>query len=206
MILLSGNDMARLGCGECSGCSACCEGMGQSILLAPYDIFQLQAGTGQTFAGLMQEKIELCVENGIILPALKMQPGTDACGFLSREGRCSIHPHRPGLCRLFPLGRHYDETGLHYFLLEDACQIQNRIKTKIKKWLEIPALPKYESFLVEWHDLRKEIQEQIINRENDSFTHKVNVGFLELFYKKPYDVSEDFYVQFEERKKLFKIS
>lgn len=51
MILLSGNDMARLGCGECSGCSACCEGMGQSILLDPYDIFQLQAGTGQSYAG-----------------------------------------------------------------------------------------------------------------------------------------------------------
>lgn len=202
MVLLNGNDMARLSCGECRGCSSCCEGMGQSILLDPYDIFQLQTVTGHDFAGLMRETIELCVENGIILPALKMQPETDACGFLNREGRCSIHSHRPGLCRLFPLGRKYDETGLHYFLLEDACQIQNRTKMKIKKWLEIPALSKYERFLVMWHDLRKELQEQIAERQDDSFAQKVNVEFLEVFYKKPFDTARDFYEQFEERREL----
>jgi Fe-S-cluster containining protein len=200
MILLSSNDMTKLGCGECSGCSSCCRGMGQSILLDPYDIFQLQIATGQSFAGLMQEKIELCVESGIILPALRMQSETDACGFLNHEGRCRIHPYRPGLCRLFPLGRSYDEKGLHYFLLEDACRIQNRTKIKIKKWLEVPALSQYEKFLAAWHDLRKEVQEQIIKRQSDNFTQKVNVQMLELFFQKSYDTEEDFYQQFEERK------
>ena len=33
MILYSSNDMAKLGCNECSGCSECCRGMGQSIVL-----------------------------------------------------------------------------------------------------------------------------------------------------------------------------
>lgn len=200
MTLLSSNDMAKLGCGECSGCSSCCRGMGQSILLDPYDIFQLQTATGQNFAGLMQEQIELCVENGIILPALKMQSATDACGFLDREGRCRIHRHRPGLCRLFPLGRHYDDRGLHYFVLEDACRIQNRTKVKIRKWLDIPALSQYEKFLVTWHDLRKELQKQIMERQSDSYTQKVNVRFLELFFQRPYDTEVDFYQQFAKRK------
>ena len=200
MILLSSNDMAKLGCGECGGCSSCCRGMGQSILLDPYDIFQLQTATGQNFAGLMQEQTELCVENGIILPALKMHSETDACGFLDREGRCRIHRHRPGLCRLFPLGRHYDDKGLRYFLLEDACRIQNRTKVKIRKWLDIPALSQYEKFLITWHDLRKELQEQIRIRQSDSHTQKTNVRFLELFFQKPYDPEADFYQQFEERK------
>ena len=200
MTLLSSNDMAKLGCGECSGCSSCCRGMGQSILLDPYDIFQLQTATGQNFAGLMQKQIELCVENGIILPALKMQSATDACGFLDREGRCRIHRHRPGLCRLFPLGRHYDDRGLHYFVLEDACRIQNRTKVKIRKWLDIPALSQYEKFLVTWHDLRKELQKQIMERQSDSYTQKVNVRFLELFFQRPYDTEADFYQQFAERK------
>lgn len=200
MTLLSSNDMAKLGCGECSGCSSCCRGMGQSILLDPYDIFQLQTATGQNFAGLMQEKIELCVEKGIILPALKMQSATDACGFLDREGRCRIHQYRPGLCRLFPLGRHYDDKGLHYFVLEDACRIQNRTKVKIRKWLDIPALSQYEKFLVTWHDLRKELQKQIMERQSDSYTQKVNVRFLELYFQRPYDTEADFYQQFAERK------
>ena len=116
MQLLSANDMAKLGCGECDGCSACCRGMGQSILVDPYDIFQLQKVTGQNFAGLMQEKLALGVENGLILPSLRMQPETDACGFLDVRGRCSIHSHRPGLCRLFPLGRLYEEGTFSYFL------------------------------------------------------------------------------------------
>lgn len=199
MQLLSANDLVKLGCGDCDGCSACCRGMGQSILLDPYDIFELKKATGLNFNGLMQEKIELCVEDGLILPAIKMQPGIDACGFLNEAGRCMIHPHRPGLCRLFPLGRKYDEKGLHYFLLEDACQIRNRTKIKIKKWLEIPTLSQYERFLIAWHDLRRNLQEQIAGEESEERIQFVNMKFLELFYQKPYDGKTDFYEQFEER-------
>lgn len=202
MILYNANDMAKLGCNECSGCSSCCRGMGQSILLDPYDIFMLQKATGQTFAQLMQDMIELHVEDGLILPSVRMQDDTDACGFLNREGRCSIHAYRPGLCRLFPLGRNYDEKGLQYFLLEDACQVQNRTKVKIKKWLETGALSKYEEFLIAWHDLRKEVQTQIMERQEDGFTQKVNVRLLETFYQNPYDTGDDFYAQFEERRKV----
>ncbi len=199
LILYSGNDMARLGCNECAGCSECCRGMGQSIVLDPYDIFQLQKVTGANFAQLIEEKVELHVEDGLILPALKMQSDSDACGFLNQSGRCSIHDYRPGLCRLFPLGRNYDEKGLRYFLLEDACQIQNRTKVKIKKWLGINALPQYEKFLVAWHDLRKDIQAQIMEQKSDAYMQNVNVKMLEIFYKRPYDTEENFYVQFEER-------
>lgn len=203
MILYNSNDLVKLGCNECSGCSECCRGMGQSIVLDPYDIFQLQKVTGANFAQLMQEKIELHVEDGLILPSLKMQSGTDSCGFLNQDGRCSIHDYRPGLCRLFPLGRNYDENGLRYFLLEDACRIQNRTKVKIKKWLGVGVLSQYEKFLVAWHDLRKEIQVQIMERQSDTYTQGVNVKMLNIFYKKPYDIKQDFYVQFEERMGAF---
>ena len=201
MILYSNNEMARLGCSECSGCSSCCREMGQSIILDPYDIYQLQTATGQTFAQLIQDMIELHVEDGLILPSVRMQDGTDACGFLNRDGRCSIHAHRPGLCRLFPLGRNYDDGGLRYFLLEDACRIQNRTKVKIKKWLGIDSLSKYEEFLIIWHDLRKKVRSQIMERQSDDYTQEINVKLLETFYRKPYDIERDFYTQFKERNK-----
>lgn len=199
MILYNNNDMAKLGCNECSGCSECCRGMGQSIVLDPYDIFQLQKATGTNFAQLMQEMIELHVEDGLILPSLKMQSGSDACGFLDQNGRCGIHDCRPGLCRLFPLGRNYNDKGMKYFLLEDACQVQNRTKVKIKKWLAVDALSKYEKFLLVWHDLRKGIQEEIAQRQSDAYAQEINVRMLQIFYQKPYDTECDFYVQFEER-------
>ena len=31
--------------------------------------------------------------------------------FLNEQGRCSIHDSRPGFCRLFPLGRFYENGG-----------------------------------------------------------------------------------------------
>ena len=160
MILYDGNDMAKIGCHDCEGCSSCCRGMGQSILLDPGDLFWLQQATGQSFAQLMQEKIELYVEDGLILPAVKMQEDTDCCGFLTAEGRCGIHAFRPGLCRLFPLGRNYDENGLRYFVLEDACTVRNRTKVKIRKWLGVAEPARYEAFLTTWHDLRRNLPDR----------------------------------------------
>ena len=56
MILYSNNDMVKLGCNDCKGCFSCCCGMGQSILLDPYDIYQLQTVTRENFAGLSEAK------------------------------------------------------------------------------------------------------------------------------------------------------
>lgn len=36
--LYTKNDMVKAGCNDCKGCSACCHGMGESIVLDPYDI------------------------------------------------------------------------------------------------------------------------------------------------------------------------
>ena len=80
------------------------------------------------FETLLAGKIELNVVDGIILPNLKMAGAEDGCGFLTEEGRCGIHPFRPGICRLFPLGRYYEENGFRYFLQVHECQKENRRK------------------------------------------------------------------------------
>ena len=115
------NDMVKAGCNDCAGCSLCCEGMGNSIILDPYDIYSLEKGLGVTFENLMtDEKMELNVVDGVIQPNLKMQR-QDSCGFLNAQGRCSIHDFRPGFCRMFPLGRIYEENSFRYFLQIHEC-------------------------------------------------------------------------------------
>ena len=47
------NDMVRLGCDDCSGCSDCCRGMGSSILFDPYDAYRLMKGLGCSFDALL---------------------------------------------------------------------------------------------------------------------------------------------------------
>ena len=109
------NDMVKLGCNDCMGCHSCCEGMEDTIVLDPYDIYRLTKNLDLDFTRLMQGRIALHVEEGLILPHLAMDEETGACSFLNEEGRCSIHAHRPGICRLFPLGRIYEDGGFSYF-------------------------------------------------------------------------------------------
>ena len=52
--LYTSNDMVKADCYECQGCSACCRGMGKSIILDPIDLFHLKQATGKDFAGLLK--------------------------------------------------------------------------------------------------------------------------------------------------------
>ena len=94
--LYTSNDMVKADCYDCQGCSACCRGMGKSIILDPIDLFHLKQATGKDFAGLLNQEIELNVVDGMILPNLKMDAKTDACPFLDENGRCRIHTFRTG--------------------------------------------------------------------------------------------------------------
>ena len=147
--LYSSGDMVKADCHDCKGCSDCCRGMGSSIILDPMDVWRFHRGIKKHFSALLEENyIELGVVDGIILPNLKMDAGRDACPFLDNAGRCSVHRHRPGLCRLFPLGRYYEESGFKYFIQIHECPKKDRGKVKIKKWLGIPNLKAYESSIM----------------------------------------------------------
>lgn len=218
--LYTARDMAKIGCDDCKGCSYCCQEMGESVVLTPLDICELTLHLGKSFDELMEDKIELYMTDGMVMPNLKMTGETKAygskavCGFLNEEGRCSIHSFRPGLCRLFPLGRNYEikqvETedgikeikGFQYFIVKDSCPNLNGTKVKIEKWLGIPNLKKNEEFITEWHYFCKDFQEEmqrLLRAGEDERVKKINVAMLELFYRKPYEKGRSFYEQFEER-------
>lgn len=203
--LYQANDMVKAGCNDCAGCSLCCHGMGNSIILDPYDIYHLEKGLNVRFEELMKDKIELNVVDGIIQPNLKMQEGRDSCAFLNKEGRCSVHTFRPGFCRMFPLGRIYQENDFRYFLQIHECPYPNKTKVKLKKWLEIPELSQYENYIRQWHFFLKDVQKIIKETENDAVIKNLNMFLLKQFYVKPYEYAEesagDFYRQFEERLK-----
>ena len=114
--LYTANDMVKADCQDCKGCSACCHGMGESIVLNPLDVHRLKVGLGKSFEQLLENCLELNVCDGLILPNLKMSGPDEACTFLNSEGRCTIHSFRPGICRIFPLGRFYEGDSFKYFL------------------------------------------------------------------------------------------
>ena len=204
--LYTANDLVKADCNDCQGCSACCQKMGESIILDPLDIYRLTFGLNQRFEQLLADKIELNVVDGVIFPNLKMTGKEEQCAFLNSEGRCSIHSIRPGICRLFPLGRYYDGKSFQYFLQIHECKKENRTKVKIKKWIDTPDLKKNEKYISDWHYFLTDVQKILIKLQNDEKAKKINVLLLQTFFLEPYHQEEDFYTQFYERLEKLKIS
>lgn len=194
--LYTANDMVKADCRGCEGCSDCCRGMGSSIVLDPMDIWRLCTGLQKNFAELMEKHIELNVVDGMILPNLKMNQ-EEVCSFLDENGRCSIHASRPGICRMFPLGRYYEEKDFKYFLQIHECSKKDRGKMKVHKCLDTPNLKQYERYIYDWHCFLLNCEEGI--QELDAENIRIlNLYVLKIFYQTPY-ADYDFYRQFYER-------
>jgi len=197
--LFSSEELAELGCNGCKGAALCCHGMGNSIILDPYDSYRLMTELNMSFEELLAGKLALNVVDGIILPNLKMTGEAEACAFLNGDGKCSIHASRPGICRLFPLGRHYEKQSFHYFLQKDQCPLQTGTKVRINKWIETSDLQRHEQFLTDWHYFLNEVEAIIKNTDDDQRIKNINLYLLGSFYMKRYDKNMDFYDQFYKR-------
>lgn len=198
--LYGSNDMVKADCHGCKGCSLCCRGMGSSIILDPFDVYRLQAGIGKDLQTLLGEgKVELNVVDGLILPNLKMAGAEEKCAFLNEEGRCSIHSSRPGICRLFPLGRYYENGDFKYFLQTGECKETNRSKVKVSKWIDTPDLARNHDFICRWHYFLNDLEETFGDLEDMELGKRLNMLMLQVFYLTPYDVNADFYEQFAGR-------
>ena len=192
--LYTSNDMVKADCHDCKGCFDCCLGMGSSVLLDPLDIWRLSTNLSMSFEDMLDKHIELGLVDGMILPNLKMAENSDACSFLNEEGRCSIHPYRPGICRLFPLGRIYEEGGFKYFLQIHECPKTDRTKVKVKKWIDTPNLRSYEKYIEDWHDFILQCSAAVETLDENQ-KRTLTLYVLRAFYQAPYE-SDDFYGEF----------
>ena len=196
------NDMVKADCHGCAGCSDCCREMGDTILLDPYDVYRLTTGLNRPFSDFLDKEIELGVVDGYILPHLKMVGVADSCAFLDEAGRCSVHALRPGICRLFPLGRYYENGEYKYFLQTGECRAVHS-KVKVSKWIDTPDRTRYRSFVTCWHYLLNDVEVRLQENPDETFARNLNMFLLQTFFLTPYDGEIDFYKQFEQRKEKF---
>ena len=204
--LYGAQDMVRISSSSCAGCGACCRGMSDTIVPDPYDVWQMGLITGKTFEELMGAGIDLHVEEGVILPHLMMKKDTEGCYFLGEDGRCTIHAYRPGICRLFPLGRQYDEEKTSYFIVPEGCVKGGLSKVRIDKWLGIADLPAYEQFKAQWHSLVRRLKARIAAEPSEEVRRNVNLYFLRVFFMAPYEnitSADAFYREAADRSKKF---
>lgn len=193
------NDMAKTDCNGCKGCSSCCRDMGASIVLDPFDTHRLCVGLQKSFEELLGDCLELNVVDGVILPNIRMTQDTHACVFLT-DGRCGVHSIRPGFCRIFPLGRLYENHSFRYFIQIHECPAPGKSKIKIRKWIDTPDIKRYEKFVNDWHYYLKPLQKYAMDSEQDEQdVRKLNMYILNQFYLKPYTADGDFYQEFYNR-------
>lgn len=194
------NDMVKADCHDCKGCSECCHGMGESIILDPFDVLRLEQGLGVTFEQLLAgESLELHVVDGIILPNLKMTGTSERCAFLDETGRCRIHKFRPGVCRLFPLGRFYEDRDFRYFLQIHECPHPSRTKIKVRKWIDTPNLREYEDFIRKWHYLLSDVESALCASGSEELSREWNLYLLREFYQTPFTDETRFFEEFDVR-------
>ena len=103
------------------------------------------------------------------------------------------------MCRIFPMGRYYENGGFQYFLQVHECKKEPKTKIKVQKWIDTPNPKQNEAFITEWHYFLKTLSKRIEHTEEGGFRKSLSMYLLKSFYVKPYEKAVDFYEQFEER-------
>ncbi len=200
------HDRVNLACDGCLGKPSCCIDMGTSVVLNPYDMYQLSQSQEKSFHQLQGDLLSIAFVDGFVVPCMKMDELSKRCIALNEKGRCKIHADRPGICRLFPLGRKYEEKSIRYFMLENVCPCKAQESRKIKQWLEIANYPQQEQFLLTWHKFKKEVAHILANKE-EAYIGQAQTYIMQFFFVKPYHKGtffEEFYQRIEEAREVFR--
>ena len=170
--------------------------VGELVVLTPFDIYEMVNYLGVEFDELLGDKIELRQNNKILLPYLKMQDKDKRCSFLNKENRCMIHSKRPNICRLFPLGRAYQDDDFKYFLQVGNCPKEDLKDVKVKSWIGIENYDENKRFILEWYKFIKALTFRLKFVRDEEEIKAINKTLLEGCYRIKIKEDEDFYSVF----------
>lgn len=108
--VLAESELLELTCGA-AGCSSTCCKAAAPIVLTPYEISRICKSTGMSYEDLL-DVLDTDRAKGFPLVMLPRDP---ACHFWTATG-CRIYDARPLACRLFPLGRVFENGRSHIVL------------------------------------------------------------------------------------------
>lgn len=158
---------------SCNRCLSCCRF--KTIQLNPYEIARM---AGNRYVSTTEFIDRFTINSGTFLKS--KQDGT--CIFLDAEG-CSVHPDRPLVCRLYPLGRHVDFLGVETFSQmesEEGCQGLFSENSTIEQFLEeqdarpfMGAADRYLDLL--WHLLERLKEQGAESSESETILKTVQI-------------------------------
>ncbi len=192
-------DMVKADTCGCNGCYTCCHQVGDLVELTPFDAYELGRALGQSFEALVGHKVALQKSNKLQLPYLKMVGETQQCSLLNEEGRCSVHAYRPNICRLFTLGRVYENNDFKYFLQVNTCVMSDLQPIKVKEWIGIANYNENKTFILAWYQFLKALHFRMKFVYDEAEIQEMSQYVLDTFYYMDVKENEDFYTVFFEQ-------
>jgi len=179
---------------KCKHCGQCCNK--PVIQLYPFDIKnicqELNISTKQfhqqySLFQLDEDNIPRCI--------LKNKP---KCPF--RENKCTLYNNRPIRCRLYPVGRIFQE-DITYVLPENKCPgFDSGKKQTIQEWLDQQNITEYDPLTKKWNDFIINLKDHHLNPMQQIIFRKVFYDFddpLIKKYRKENNFMNDLYYIFE---------
>ena len=132
-----------------------------TVILSPYDLLRLKQGLGITSGQLRERYTRQEIEPNANLPVVFIDAYRSAeagCPFLGESG-CTVYPHRPAACRLFPLtmGSRLTPDGVedHYFCRRlDYCQgFKGEANWTVASWMADQGFTEYDQGRREWLEI-----------------------------------------------------
>ena len=137
----------------------CC--LTPTVILSPYDLLRLKQGLSITSTALRERYTRQEIEPNSNLPLVfidAFRSPEGGCPFLGPSG-CTVYPHRPAACRLFPLtmGSRLTPDGVedHYFCRRlDYCQgFKGEAEWTVASWMADQGFTEYDQGRREWLEI-----------------------------------------------------
>lgn len=195
---LTKKDSFEFGCNQCG---ECCRNRDNenAIMLTPLDVYKISKYLNITTVEFIEKYCYgYCGDNSkfpIVILKTKVYRGV--CVF--SKGKCSIHPVKPAVCALFPLGRMTigKDSELTYFMQKTSCG--NKTKYTVEEWLSEFNMLEDEKITVIWQKKLFEFSE-VVRKLCEKYPTAIHIFtdfmFLGRIYL-DYDTSKDFLPQFE---------
>lgn len=128
------------------GCwGTCCRTT--AVKVDPWDVVRLARGLGITTGEILRKCAVLQLNPNTKLPVAFLSI-VAPCPFLRGDGRCQVYPHRPKVCRAYPIGHittFPDRLPAHlhkrYFIVPGSCGGKGKTWHSLQGWLSQEGLP-----------------------------------------------------------------
>jgi Fe-S-cluster containining protein len=141
----------------------CCADL--HLALTPYDVLRLKSALRTPSGQFLERYTTDDIRHNSGLPVVVLKMGDDPrrkCPFLSSAG-CSVYAHRPGACRLYPVGRAARYAGRtlqeEYFLVKEShcLGFGEEREWTVQEWLADQGQEAYNEMNALWMGINRDV-------------------------------------------------